>query len=125
MSNEVRSYCPFRIQTHDHQAGCTLRFGKTNRCYTQENRPLWLKDGFYVCPIEGIKIDLLTFSQLESIINPLTKIQDEFELAINVWPTLKGIADPRNEAKTIMGNDLVELARQIETEMSRVILELD
>ena len=120
-----RSYCPFRIQTYDHQAGCTLKFGKTNRCYTQENRPLIRKKNTFVCPIMGVKIGFLAFNRLESIFNPLVKIQDEYELAINVWPTLKGIAHPKNRADTLMGNDLVDLARQIEFEISEIILELD
>lgn len=125
MSSTTRSYCPFRIQTHDHQAGCTLKFGKTNRCYTQENRPLLLKRNFFVCPITGVKIGFLAFNRLESIFNPLIRIQDEYELAINVWPTLKGIAHPKNRADTLMGTDMVNLARQVEAEVSNIILELE
>jgi hypothetical protein len=124
MSSNSRSYCPFRVQTHDHQAGCTLQFGKNINCYTQERRPLLKKGNFFVCPKTGIQIDFKTFNQLETLLNPLMRIQDEYEIAINVWPTLKGIANPRNTAETLMGNDMVGLAKQIESELSEIILEL-
>ena len=124
MFDKLCSYCPFRVQTHDHQAGCTLQFGKTIKCYTQERRPLLRKENFFVCPKTGIHIDFKTFKQLEALLNPLMRIQDEYEIAINVWPTLKGIANPKNTAKTLMGNDLIGLARQIEDDLSEIILEL-
>ena len=124
MSSNTRSYCPFRVQTHDHQAGCTLQVGKAINCYTQERRPLLRKEKWFTCPKTGIHIDFKTFNQLETLLNPLMRIQDEFEIAINVWPTLKGIANPRNTAETLMGNDIIGLARQIEDELSEIILEL-
>lgn len=123
MSSNIRSYCPFRVQTHDHQAGCTLQFGKTITCYTQERRPLHKRKNCFVCPIMNIHIDFETFNHLETLLNPLMRIQDEYEIAINVWPTLKGIANLKNTATTLLGNDLVELAKQIEDELSEIIFE--
>lgn len=124
MSTNLQSYCPFRVQTHDHQAGCTLQLGKTIKCYTQERRPLLRKENFFVCPKTGIRINFKCFNQLETLLNPLMRIQDEYEIAINVWPTLQGIANPKNTAETLMGNDMVGLARQIENDLSEIILEL-
>lgn len=118
------SYCPFRVQTHNHQAGCTLQFGKTIECYTQERRPLLRKKDFFVCPKTGIHFAFKLFNQLETLLNPLMRIQDEYEIAINVWPTLKGIANPKNAADTLMGNNMIDLARQIENKLSEIILEL-
>jgi len=71
----------------------------------------------------NIHIDFEAFNHLETLLNPLMRIQDEYEIAINVWPTLKGIANPKNTATTLLGNDLVELAKQIEDELSEIIFE--
>ena len=124
MSLKTNSFCPFRVQTPDHQAGCTLQFGLDTKCYTQESQPLIRRDDFFICPKIGIHISFKTFYQLEALLNPLMRMQDEYEIAINVWPTLKGIANPRNAAETLLGNDIVELAKHIQDELSEIILEL-
>ena len=79
------SYCPFRVQTPDHQAGCTLQLGLDAKCYTQEKRPLRWKNNFYICLIINIRITIEIFNQLEILLDPLMRMQDEYEIAINVW----------------------------------------
>jgi hypothetical protein len=123
-SSTLNSYCPFRVQTDNHQAGCTLQFGKTIDCYTQERRPLLRKKDFFMCPKTGIKIAITLFKQLETLMSPLMRIQDEYEIAINVWPTIKGIANPKNITQTLMGADMVDLARKIDHTLAEIIFEL-
>ncbi|MFW9903021.1 MAG: hypothetical protein ACFFFH_01695 [Candidatus Thorarchaeota archaeon] len=123
-SSTLNSYCPFRVQTHNHQAGCTLQFGKMIECYTQEKRPLLRKNDSFICPKMSIKIAIKLFNQLETLLGPLMCIQDEYEIAINVWPTIKGIANPKNITHTLMGTDMVELAKQIDQTLAEIIFEL-
>ena len=122
---KTNSYCPFRVQTPDHQAGCTLQLGLDAKCYTQEKRPLRWKNNFYICLIINIRITIEIFNQLEILLDPLMRMQDEYEIAINVWPTVKGIANPKKAAETIMGNEMVILAKQIQDELSDIALDLD
>ncbi len=125
MSSKLRSYCPFRVQTPDHQAGCTFQLGVAIKCYSQENRPLLRKNKGFYCPQMGLRITFKTFQQLNSLLCPLMQIQDEFEIAINVWPTMKGLANPIRPVDTLMGNDMVRLAKQIYTDATELILELE
>ena len=123
MISKSQSFCPFRVQTPDHQAGCTLQQGLTARCYTQERRPLFKKNNSFICPILGIHIDLELFDKLESFLEPILEIQDEFEIAINVWPTLKGIANSLATAESSIGINLVELAQFIQKALDEIVLE--
>ena len=123
MSVKSHSFCPFRIQTPDHQAGCTLLLGLNIRCYTQERRPLIRKHNFFMCPILGIHLGLELFNQLEIFLQPILRIQDEFEIAINVWPTLKGIANSLSTAKSLTGINIVKSAKMIQEAVNKIIFE--
>ena len=118
-----QSFCPFRVQTPDHQAGCTLQLGLNATCYTQERRPLIKKNNYFICPILGIHLDLELFNKLETFLEPILKIQDEFEIAINVWPTHKGIANSLTTAESLSGINIVKLAKSIQEALSEIILE--
>ncbi len=123
MIEKSDSFCPFRVQTPDHQAGCTLLIGLNARCYTQERRPLIRKFNFFICPILGIHLGLELCNQLTLFLKPILQIQDEFEIAINVWPTLKGIANSQGTAESLSGANLVELAISIQEALNEIILE--
>ena len=117
------SFCPFRVQTPDHQAGCTLILGLNARCYTQERRPLIRKHNFFICPILGIHLGLKLYDQLEIFLNPILRIQDEFEISINIWPTLKGIANSQGTVESHSGMNLVGMAQMIQESLNEIILE--
>jgi hypothetical protein len=123
MDEKYNSYCPFRIQTPDHQAGCTLRFGLNSRCYTQEKRPLIRKNNYFVCPILDIHISIELFNQLELFLKPILRIQDEFEISINVWPTLKGVANSLGTAESLGGLTAVKSAKFLQEMLDEIILE--
>ena len=125
MWNHSFSFCPFRVQTNDHQAGCTLQLSTTIRCYTQELRPLLRDNDFFQCPQTGIKIDLKTSNQLEFLLTPLLRVQDEFEIAINIWPTVKGIASPLSRVESSVGADMVKIAKEIRNSITEIILVLE
>jgi hypothetical protein len=118
-----QSFCPFRVQTPDHRAGCTLQLGLNATCYTQEKRPLIKKNNCFICPILGIHLNLELFNRLETFLEPILKIQDEFEIAINVWPTLKGIANSLPTAESHSGINIVNLAKYIQDALNEIILE--
>ena len=73
----------------------------------------------------GLRITVKTFHHLNALLDPLMQIQDEYEIAINVWPTLKGLANPIRPVDTLMGNDMVRLAKQIYNDATELILELE
>lgn len=121
MYDDSQSYCPFRVQTPDHQAGCTLLYGSTG-CYTQNHQPLKKEKNHYTCPKTGIRITSEISHHLQNLLIPLFNVQDEYEISINVWPILKGIAHPKYIAKSLKGNDMTMLAQQLENEIQEIIL---
>ncbi len=122
MDEPFNSYCPFRVQTPDHQAGCTLILGLNARCYTQEERPLMRKYNYFFCPILNIRLSIELYNQLELFLEPILRIQDEFEIAINIWPTLKGLASTLN-AESRVGVNLVKSAKIIQNALDEIVLE--
>jgi hypothetical protein len=50
-------------------------------------------------------------------------MQDEFGIAINVWPTLKGIANSLTRAESLIGINMVELTKFIQEAMDEIVLE--
>ncbi len=123
MVEKINGFCPFRVQTPDHQAGCTLLFGLNARCYTQEKRPLIRRNNDFICPIMSIHLSLNVYDQLEHFLEPILRIQDEFEIAINIWPTLKGLASSFYNAESHHGVNLVELAKIIQDALDEIVLE--
>ena len=123
-NDKSRSFCPFRVQTPDHQAGCTLQLGVTVKCYTQQNQPLIRRGDCFICPIVGIHLDLELFSHLKIFLEPILRIQDEYEISINIWPMLKGIAESPSPSETLVGIHMVKLAISISEALNEIILEL-
>ncbi|PWI47862.1 hypothetical protein CEE45_09470 [Candidatus Heimdallarchaeota archaeon B3_Heim] len=121
-------FCPFRVEKSNFHAGCVLRRGQTTLCYTQDVRPLLRRvtapDEYY-CPLINFSIDNNTYNEFEQVLSPLLQIQDEQNTAINIWPMLKGWANPKHEVTSPEGRMLVQLSAQIKEALENIVYDLN
>ncbi|MHA1940157.1 MAG: hypothetical protein ACW97P_00360 [Candidatus Hodarchaeales archaeon] len=122
-----QGYCPFRIEKRNWQAGCVLRLGETALCYTQDVRPLLKRNEVpneYYCPLIKCSIDNDTYQEIKQVLAPLLQIQDEQNTAINIWPMLKGWAEPKHEVSTETGREIVRKSSQIKATLEEILFDL-
>ncbi len=117
-------WCPFRIERHDFQAGCILQLGKDTLCYSQDVRPLIRQGNHYFCPLLNFTLSSKTYHEIELLLAPLLKVQDEHNTGINVWPMLYGWSNPKYEAVTIQGKELQKLSVLVREELEKIIYNL-
>ena len=117
-------YCPFRVQTESYEAGCSLQYGTSTNCYSQGVRPLIFHEEQFFCPKMMIKIDLETYNMVETLIKPLLKMQDEDEISMNLRPVILGLSHPKINAETILGNDLVVMARKVAKSLEEIVFNM-
>ncbi len=117
-------WCPFRIERYDFQAGCVLQLGKDALCYSQDIRPLIKHGDQFFCPLLRFKLSKKTYHEIELLLAPLLKVQDEHNTGVNVWPMLVGWANPKYEAITIQGKELQKLSTQVREELEEIIYNL-
>ncbi len=122
-----RGFCPFRVEKSNFHAGCVLRIGQTTLCYSQDVRPL-LRRGTapeeYYCPLIKFSLDDTTYKEFEQVLSPLLQIQDEQNTAINIWPMLSGWADPKHEATSDEGRQIVHLSGQVKAALESIVYNL-
>lgn len=133
MITEKRGYCPFRVAMPGFQAGCVLQFGDSF-CYTRDQRPLIQHETeepqkfYYTCPLVT-KLDLSreTYQEIDQIISQILIVQDEHELAMNLWPIFcrdSKITFPTNESVTDKGKEISHLSKKVREELQDIVLNL-
>jgi hypothetical protein len=122
-----QGYCPFRVEKDNFQAGCVLRMGQASLCYTQDCRPLLqtasASDEFS-CPLLKVSIGIDTYKEIEEVLAPLLMIQDEQNTAINLWPMLSGWSNPKHQATSEKGQELVQMSVHLRETLKNIVVEL-
>ncbi len=119
-------YCPFRVEIHNHIAGCVLTYGKEATCYSTDHQPLLIQNNVYTCPqIPKLTISDETYSKIKKLVNYIFTIQDKENTCINLWPMLTGIANSRNKATTPQGIAMEELSVKVREKLNEIIFEMD
>ena len=120
-------FCPFRVEKSNFHAGCVLRIGQTTLCYTQDVRPLLRRSSDpneYYCPLIKVSIDNKIYDEFKQVLSPLLQIQDEQNTAINIWPMLKGWADPKHEVTSNEGREIVQLSLHVKQALENIVYDL-
>jgi len=122
-----QGFCPFRVEKDNFQAGCVLRMGQTALCYTQDTRPLLQTTSApddFSCPLLKVTISTETYMEIEEVLAPLLMIQDEQNTAINLWPMLSGWSNPKHEATSNKGQQIVQLSVNLKETLENIVVEL-
>ncbi len=121
MSTENLGFCPFRIQKRNFESGCVLQLGKDALCYSQDLKPLQqTHDGMH-CPLLEFSVSMEIYECIEQLITPIMFIQDEQEIAMNLWPILTGMAKPKINATSEEGRELQERSQKLRGELEKII----
>ncbi|MFW9777583.1 MAG: hypothetical protein ACFFE8_01935 [Candidatus Heimdallarchaeota archaeon] len=117
-------FCPFRVEYESFRAGCKLQI-KT-LCYSQHARPLLQMDDKpgYQCPVLHFTLSAGTYEEIESIIHKILKIQDEENTALNIWPMLSGVANPKHKSTTPEGKGIQQLSKKVRDELEQIIYDI-
>ncbi|MCK4847755.1 MAG: hypothetical protein KAT16_01885 [Candidatus Heimdallarchaeota archaeon] len=101
--------------------------GQMALCYTQDTRPLLLTtsapDEFF-CPLLKVTISTETYSEIEEVLAPLLMIQDEQNTAINLWPMLSGWSNPKHQATSNKGQELIQMSVHLRETLENIVVEL-
>ena len=122
-----QGFCPFRVEKDNFQAGCVLRMGKTALCYTQDTRPLLQTTSApdeFSCPLLKVSISTETYREIEEVLSPLLMIQDEQNTAINLWPMLSGWSNPKHQATSYKGQELIQMSIHLRKTLENIVVEL-
>lgn len=117
-------FCPFRVEVESFRAGCKLQI-KT-LCYSQSMQPLLKMDDQpgYHCPILNFTLSESTYAEIDSIVQPILTIQDEENTALNLWPLLSGVANPKHNSTTPEGKWMQKLSKKVRDELEQIIYDL-
>ena len=122
-----QGFCPFRVEKDNFQAGCVLRMGQTALCYTQDTQPLLQTTSSpdeFSCPLLKVTISTETYQEIKEVLAPLLMIQDEQNTAINLWPMLSGWSNPKHEATSNKGQQIVQLSVHLKQTLENIVVEL-
>jgi hypothetical protein len=121
-----RVFCPFRVLVDDYQAGCVAQMGKNSLCYSQDTRPLLLRDNqFFFCPLLNINISKEIYEYLERILEPILDIQDEENTGISVWPLLSTNSFIwKHKSITDKGKEMEEQIKKLREILEEIIFDL-
>jgi len=134
MITEKRGFCPFRVAKPGFQAGCVLQLGKDAFCYTRDQRPLIQREiegpekYYYTCPlVTKLELSPETYKEIEQVVSTILIVQDENELAMNLWPIFcrdSKITFPTKELVTDKGKEISHLSKRVREELQDIVLNL-
>jgi hypothetical protein len=78
----------------------------------------------YQCPVLHFALSESTYEEIESIVKQILKIQDEENTALNLWPMLSGVANPRHKSITPEGKGMQQLSKKVRDELEQIIYDL-
>ncbi len=89
-------------------------------------RPLLKKDDQpgYQCPVLHFTLSESTYAEIDSIVQPILTIQDEENTALNLWPLLSGVANPKHNSVTPEGKWMQQLSKKVRNELEKIIYDL-
>lgn len=78
----------------------------------------------YQCPVLHFTLSAGTYEEIESIIHKILKIQDEENTALNIWPMLSGVANPKHKSTTPEGKGIQQLSKKVRDELEQIIYDI-